>query len=53
MTTIKQSKHVVIAIRMRRELINQIDQLIEKGMFENRSEAIRTAIRKLIETYTK
>jgi Arc/MetJ-type ribon-helix-helix transcriptional regulator len=53
MTTIKQSKHVVIAIRMRRELIESLDQLIEKGMFENRSEAIRTAIRRLIEAYLK
>ncbi len=36
-----------IQIRLTRELIEKIDKLIEKGLYPNRSEAIRDAVRKL------
>ena len=36
-----------IQIRLTRELIEKIDQLIEKGIYPNRSEAVRDAVRRL------
>jgi Arc/MetJ-type ribon-helix-helix transcriptional regulator len=36
-----------IQIRLTIELIEKIDKLIEKGLYPNRSEAIRDAVRKL------
>jgi len=36
-----------IQIRLTKELIEKIDKLIEKGLYPNRSEAIRDAVRKL------
>ncbi|NIM47400.1 MAG: ribbon-helix-helix protein, CopG family [Candidatus Aenigmarchaeota archaeon] len=36
-----------VQIRLTRELIEKIDRLIEKGLYPNRSEAIRDAVRKL------
>jgi len=36
-----------IQIRLTRELIEKVDKLIEKGLYPNRSEAIRDAVRKL------
>jgi len=36
-----------IQIRLTRELIEKIDKLIEKGLYPNRSEAVRDAVRKL------
>jgi len=36
-----------IQIRLTRELIEKIDQLIDKGIYPNRSEAVRDAVRRL------
>ena len=36
-----------IQIRLTKELIEKIDRLIEKGLYPNRSEAVRDAVRKL------
>ena len=36
-----------IQIRLTKELIEKIDSLIEKGIYPNRSEAVRDAVRRL------
>ena len=36
-----------IQIRLTRELIDKIDVMIEKGVYPNRSEAVRDAVRRL------
>jgi Arc/MetJ-type ribon-helix-helix transcriptional regulator len=36
-----------VQIRLTRELIEKLDILIEKGMYPNRSEAVRDAVRRL------
>jgi Arc/MetJ-type ribon-helix-helix transcriptional regulator len=36
-----------VQIRLTRELIEKIDNLIENGMYPNRSEAVRDAVRRL------
>ena len=36
-----------IQIRLTRELIEKIDTFIEKGIYPNRSEAVRDAVRRL------
>jgi len=36
-----------VQIRLTKELIEKIDVLIEKGMYPNRSEAVRDAVRRL------
>lgn len=36
-----------VQIRLTRELIEKIDKLIENGMYPNRSEAVRDAVRRL------
>lgn len=36
-----------IQIRLTRELIEKIDKLIEQGLYPNRSEAVRDAVRRL------
>jgi Arc/MetJ-type ribon-helix-helix transcriptional regulator len=36
-----------VQIRLTRELIEKVDKLIESGMYPNRSEAVRDAVRRL------
>ena len=36
-----------VQIRLTRELIEKIDRLIETGLYPNRSEAVRDAVRRL------
>jgi Arc/MetJ-type ribon-helix-helix transcriptional regulator len=36
-----------IQIRLTRELIEKIDEMIERGIYPNRSEAVRDAVRRL------
>jgi len=36
-----------IQVRLTRELIEKVDELIDKGLYPNRSEAIRDAVRRL------
>ena len=44
---------VVVTFKVRRELLDRLDELVKNGYFSSRSEAIRTAIVMLISTYTK
>ncbi|MEZ0346671.1 MAG: ribbon-helix-helix domain-containing protein [Infirmifilum sp.] len=41
----------VISVKLPVGLIDALDQLIEKGYFQNRSDAIREAIRKILASY--
>ena len=36
-----------VQIRLTRELIEKIDKLVENGLYPNRSEAVRDAVRRL------
>jgi len=36
-----------IQVRLTRELIEKIDRLVETGLYPNRSEAVRDAVRRL------
>ncbi len=36
-----------IQVRLTRELIEKVDRLVENGLYPNRSEAIRDAVRRL------
>lgn len=38
----------IISVQLPQSLINAIDTLVKRGVYPNRSEAIRTAIRELI-----
>jgi Arc/MetJ-type ribon-helix-helix transcriptional regulator len=45
---------VTLSVRLEKELINEIDLLVKKGLYSSRSEFIRQAIRdKLKEMKTK
>ena len=50
--TVKYSKSVIsmipVQIRMTKKLLELVDELIESGMYSNRSEAIREATRRLV-----
>jgi len=37
---------IPVQVRVTRKLIEMIDELVERGLYSNRSEAIRDAIRK-------
>jgi putative addiction module CopG family antidote len=39
---------IPVQIRMTKKLLEMIDELIESGIYSNRSEAIRDATRKLV-----
>ena len=41
----------LVTIYMTEDLLNQIDDMVRKGIFITKSELIRTAIRQLIEEY--
>jgi putative addiction module CopG family antidote len=38
---------IPIQVRLTKELLEKIDRLVEKGIYPNRSEAIRDAVRRL------
>jgi len=44
---------VVVTFKVRRELLDRLDELVKNGYFSSRSEAIRTAIIMLINSYSK
>ncbi len=44
-------KVVVVSVKMPKELLKEIDRLVEKGIFTSRSEAIRRGIALLIRNY--
>jgi len=43
-------KTVTLPLRMPKKLIEEIDSLVNAGLYESRSEAIRDSIRRLIES---
>lgn len=44
---------VVVTFKVRRELLEKLDDLVKKGYFSSRSEAIRKAIIELLNHYEK
>ena len=36
-----------IQIRLTKELVEKVDKMVEKGIYPNRSEAVRDAVRRL------
>ena len=47
-----KSKMILITVHLTEQQIKMLDHLVERKLFPNRSEAIRYAIRRLIEEYT-
>jgi Arc/MetJ-type ribon-helix-helix transcriptional regulator len=45
-------KTVILPLRLPRKLLEEIDYLVKAGLYENRSEALRDAVRRLIESRT-
>jgi hypothetical protein len=43
----------VVSVKLPVGLIEQLDSLIEKGYFQNRGDAIREAIRRLLASYAR
>lgn len=41
----------IIPVRMDERLVNQLDALVERGLYSNRTEAIRSSVRTLIEEH--
>jgi len=41
---------VAFPLRLPKKLLQEIDQLVKAGLYESRSEALRDAVRRLIET---
>ncbi|OYT56669.1 MAG: CopG family transcriptional regulator [Desulfurococcales archaeon ex4484_217_2] len=44
---------VVVSVKMPKELLRELDKLVEEGLFSSRSEAIRRGIALLIRNYYK
>lgn len=42
----------VVQVRIPREMINRIDDLVRRGIYPNRSEAIRDAVRRFLNSKT-
>jgi len=46
----KKSEMFPVQIRLTEELIKKVDKFVEKGIYPNRSEAIRDAVRILVKS---
>jgi len=46
-----RSKMILITVHLTEQQIKMLDYLVEKRLFPNRSEAIRVAVRELINRY--
>ncbi len=44
----KNRRMVLISVHIPRQMLEELDRLVQEGRFPNRSEAIRTAIRDLL-----
>lgn len=44
-------KVVIVSVKLPKELLREIDKLVEQGFFSSRSEAIRRGIALLIKNY--
>jgi len=47
----KKERTVVVSFHLPKSLLEEIDKLVEKGLFQNRSEVVRAAIRELLSEY--
>ena len=45
---VKGERMIPVQIRINRKMIEKIDQLVEAGVYSNRSEVIRDATRRLV-----
>lgn len=46
--SLSKEKMVLISVHVPRQMLRELNQLINEGVFSSRSEAIRTAIRDMI-----
>ncbi|OYT61054.1 MAG: CopG family transcriptional regulator [Desulfurococcales archaeon ex4484_217_1] len=53
MSTIWLDDTVVVTFKLRREILEELDELVRKGYFSSRSEAIRKAIIELLNHYSE
>lgn len=53
MSTIWLDDTVVVTFKLRREILEELDELVKKGYFSSRSEAIRAAIVELLNHYSE
>jgi Arc/MetJ-type ribon-helix-helix transcriptional regulator len=44
---------VPVQVRVTKQLLERLDELVNKGMYSNRSEAIRDAIRSHVTSFTE
>lgn len=44
-------KMVLISFRLPNALLEELDRLVEQGVYKNRSEAVRTAVEIMLERY--
>jgi Arc/MetJ-type ribon-helix-helix transcriptional regulator len=47
----KKERMVLVSLHAPRQMLEWLDELVRRGRFPNRSEAIRYAIQRLYETY--
>jgi Predicted transcriptional regulators containing the CopG/Arc/MetJ DNA-binding domain and a metal-binding domain len=47
----KESKLTLISLKIPMALLKEVDELVEKGVFVSRSEAIREALKLLLSRY--
>jgi len=53
LATIWLDDTVVVTFKLRREILEELDELVKKGYFSSRSEAIRKAIIELLNHYSE
>jgi len=53
LSTIWLDDTVVVTFKLRREILEELDELVRKGYFSSRSEAIRKAIIELLNHYSE
>ena len=49
----EKSKLTIISIKIPMEQLKQLDSLVQQGLYASRSEAIRAAVRRLLEEYER
>ena len=47
----REKRVVTVSVRMPESYVEYIDELVSKGYYKNRSEAVRKAIKKLVHKY--
>ena len=46
--TVRREKMVLISVHLPKQLLNDLDELVKRGTFPSRSEAIRVGVRDLV-----